>query len=536
MSGQWAFALWDARRRELVLARDPFGVRPLYIAEHAGRLAFASEIKALFAGLPELPRALDPVGLDETLSLWTVVAPRTMFRGVEELPPGHVRRYCEGRATERAYTEPSFPGDFPGTLADAADAVEDALARATRLRLARSDVPVGCYVSGGLDSSLVAALARAEVGELHTFSLRFADPDFDETAFQRLAGRAARDRPSRGGRPGPRTSRASCPTWCGTPSGRCCAPRRRRCSCCRSSCARRASRSCSPARAPTRCSRATTCSARARSAGSGRAHRTRGRVRCCSRGCTRISHGRRSRTTRSRAASSGRDLARWREPGFAHGPRWAAGASLRRLLAPDMRVQGDAVARLLASRPAAFDAWSPLAQDQYLEIRTLLSGYLLASQGDRMAMASSVEGRFPFLDRDVVALACSLPDRFKLRTLDEKHVLKRVATGRVPAEIVARAKQPYRAPDCFAGPDAPEWVHAALADAAIRAAGVFDAAATRGLVAKCRAARGRLSNTDQMALVAVLTTQLLVELFISRAPQARLRMPIIDRTTPHANP
>ena len=110
-----------------------------------------------------------------------------MFRGVEELPPGHVRRYCEGRATERAYTEPSFPGDFPGTLADAADAVEDALARATRLRLARSDVPVGCYVSGGLDSSLVAALARAEVGELHTFSLRFADPDFDETAFQRLA-------------------------------------------------------------------------------------------------------------------------------------------------------------------------------------------------------------------------------------------------------------------------------------------------------------------------------------------------------------
>jgi asparagine synthetase B (glutamine-hydrolysing) len=89
--------------------------------------------------------------------------------------------------------------------------------------------------------------------------------------------------------------------------------------------------------------------------------------------------------------------------------------------------------------------WDPLARDQYLEIRTLLSGYLLASQGDRVAMASSVEGRFPFLDVEVIELACSLPPNFKLRVLDEKHVLKRAATGLVPESIIRRPKQPYRA-------------------------------------------------------------------------------------------
>jgi len=109
----------------------------------------------------------------------------------------------------------------------------------------------------------------------------------------------------------------------------------------------------------------------------------------------------------------------------------------------------DARSSLLATLPADFPRWSPLAQDQFLEIRTLLSGYLLSSQGDRMLMAHSVEGRFPFLDREVAALADSLPPAFKLRVLDEKHVLKRAAADLVPASIRRRAKQPYRAPDAL---------------------------------------------------------------------------------------
>ncbi len=113
-----------------------------------------------------------------------------------------------------------------------------------------------------------------------------------------------------------------------------------------------------------------------------------------------------------------------------------------------------------ASLPEAFGRWTPLAQDQYLEVHTLLSGYLLSSQGDRMLMAHSVEGRFPFLDRQVAALAESLPPAYKLRVLDEKHVLKRAAAALVPPSILERKKQPYRAPDAlsFAADEAREWI------------------------------------------------------------------------------
>ena len=120
----------------------------------------------------------------------------------------------------------------------------------------------------------------------------------------------------------------------------------------------------------------------------------------------------------------------------------------------------DLTARLLSSVPADFTRWSHLAQDQYLETRTLLTGYLLSSQGDRMLMAHSVEGRFPFLDHRLVELANSLPPSYKLRGLEEKLVLKRVAADLVPRQVLERPKQPYRAPDAqvFVGAGAPSWV------------------------------------------------------------------------------
>ncbi|MHB1844796.1 MAG: asparagine synthase-related protein, partial [Deltaproteobacteria bacterium] len=205
-----------------------------------------------------------------------------------------------------------------------------------------------------------------------------------------------------------------------------------------------------------------------------------------------------------------------RDPGFSHGPRWRSAKALERLFTADLRAatQGNvAVERLLASLPPEFQRWPPLAQDQYLEIRTLLSGYLLSSQGDRMLMAHSVEGRFPFLDVDVMALACSLPSQFKLRGLDEKHVLKRAASTLVPPRIVERPKQPYRSPNAlaFTGDDAPDWVHELLLPRSISEVGVFDPSQIRRLWEKCRSAGpgARLSNADDMALVGVLSTQLL---------------------------
>jgi asparagine synthase (glutamine-hydrolysing) len=235
----------------------------------------------------------------------------------------------------------------------------------------------------------------------------------------------------------------------------------------------------------------------------------------------------------------GRDLSGHDAPGFAHATRWRTTAALKRLLSAPLRASlrgRDAVAEFLDTLPAEFRQWSPLAQDQYIEVRTLLSGYLLSSQGDRMLMANSVEGRFPFLDKDVVALADSLPASYKLRVLDEKHVVKRASRDLVAAEIAARPKQPYRAPDAasFLAPDAREYVEDLLAESSVRGGGVFEPAAVSRLWAKCKAQAGRgLSNTDNMALLGVLSTQLLHRQFVhgrcTAAPPAALRTDV-DRT------
>src|SRR5262249_40966647 len=170
----------------------------------------------------------------------------------------------------------------------------------------------------------------------------------------------------------------------------------------------------------------------------------------------------------------GRDLAAAGAPGFAHGTRWTTTSALKRLVAPAARppAGSDAVAAILADLPAAFSSWGSLAQDQYLEIRTLLGPALLGSQGAPMLMAHSVEGRFPFLDPDVVDLAHSLPDRAKLRVLDEKHVLKRVARALIPTEVITRKKQPYRAPDAlsFVSPAAAPAIDELLSEAAVKEA------------------------------------------------------------------
>jgi asparagine synthase (glutamine-hydrolysing) len=524
-NGQWALALWDVPRRRLTLCRDPFGILPLYTCEHRGRLWFASEAKAIFAAAPEVPRAWDPEGLAQVFTLWTAVAPRTVFRGVREVEPGHLRVYDAGGVSDRCYAPVRFPPEvepFRGTVDEAAEAVRAALRRATRLRALRADVPVGSYLSGGLDSSLVASLAaEARGGSLDTFSVGFEDPEYDEAAFQRLAV-AHVGSAHHATTVGRRDIAGALPAV-----------------------VRHAERPLlRTAAAPLHL-----LSAGVRSAGYkvvltgegadevfagydlfreakvrrfwARAPASRARPRLLERLYPWLP---RSPVAQRGMAERffGRELARWREPGFGHRPRWETTRNLQRLFSPALREaigDYDPAAELAAAVPAGFAAWDLLAQDQWLEMRTLLSGYLLSAQGDRQLMAHSVEGRFPFLDPEVVALASSLPARFKLRGLDEKHVLKRAAAGLVPDAIRRRAKQPYRAPDAsaFAGDACPAWAHEVLRPAALADAGVFDPQAVERLWEKCRRAGAgeRFSNSDDMALVGVLTTQLLHAQLIS---------------------
>ncbi len=185
MNGQWAFALWDARRRRLLLSRDRIGVRPLFHTRVDGQFLFGSEVKALFAH-PGVPRELDLRGLDEVFTFWCALAPRTVFRGVEELPPGHsLVVEADDKAKLQRYWQLDFSPSVPAETPDAlGDRLRELLLDATRLRL-RADVPVGAYLSGGLDSSVIAALIKKYTDTpLETFSVTFEDPEFDESGFQ----------------------------------------------------------------------------------------------------------------------------------------------------------------------------------------------------------------------------------------------------------------------------------------------------------------------------------------------------------------
>jgi asparagine synthase (glutamine-hydrolysing) len=202
---------------------------------------------------------------------------------------------------------------------------------------------------------------------------------------------------------------------------------------------------------------------------------------------------------------------------FSHRTRWDTTSTLLGMTVPHPDREHDVAGALLAQLPPGHVRWDTLSRAQWLEMVTLLPGYILSSQGDRMLMAHSVEGRFPFLDRDVVALANTLPARHKLLGTDEKHILKKAFGDLLPPEIRARPKQPYRAPDAasFFGATEPSWVAEVTDPAAVSDAGIFDPRIVHALIDKCRRTGGvRMSNTDNMRLLAVLSTQLIHQQFI----------------------
>jgi asparagine synthase (glutamine-hydrolysing) len=209
--------------------------------------------------------------------------------------------------------------------------------------------------------------------------------------------------------------------------------------------------------------------------------------------------------------------------GFSHLPRWSASGRIARFFSPAFAArveEEDPVASVLASLPARVREWRPLARAQYLEMKTLLAGYLLSAQGDRMLMGNSVEGRFPFLDHRLIAFAAALPERLKLRGLDEKWILKSYGARWVPTTILERKKFPYRAPIAAAltGPTAPDWVRELLSREAVLQVGVFDEGKVAKLLAKLSAHGATASEADSQAITAVATTQLLADQLLQPAP------------------
>jgi asparagine synthase (glutamine-hydrolysing) len=185
LRGMFAFALWDARRERLVLARDRIGKKPLFYSMAGGSIWFGSEIKAILQD-PDVARNVNFDAIDSFLHYQYVPAPATAFAGIQRLPPAHVLSWHHGEATIDRYWKLSYEGGpRPGDLASQAEGLRDELLEATRLRL-RSDVPLGAFLSGGLDSSaVVAAMARVATGTINTFSIGFDVAGYDERGYAR---------------------------------------------------------------------------------------------------------------------------------------------------------------------------------------------------------------------------------------------------------------------------------------------------------------------------------------------------------------
>ena len=542
LNGDFAFAVWDRREQELFLARDRFGVRPLFLAEFGGDLSFASEAKALFRH-PEARRDFDSLGLVEAFTTWSILPDRSAFAGVRELAPAHYLRWGpDGLIEERRWWDLEFPR--VGERREEGEAelqsqLAELLTDATRIRL-RADVPVGAYLSGGLDSSVTAALARRLYPDtLFSFGIGFRDPLFDESVYQdrfvedlgTSLTRVVVDAPDIAELLPRAVELTEKPTL-------------------------------RTALAPLLSLSAAVQAAGLKVVITGegadelfggydifRENKVRrfwardpeSRLRPLL--FTRLNEYLGKDLKRSGAFLAGfygRGLEDTDDPLYSHRLRYWNTARCLRLFEQDViddaAAHGDVLERISQRLPEGFERLTPLGQAQYLEIMTFLDGYLLHSQGDRMLMGHSIEGRFPFLDFRVAEFAAALPDEMKLRGLEEKYLLRKVAAALIPAEIADRTKRPYRAPivSAFVGPRAPEYVREALAPDRLREVGILQPEVVQRLVSKCEAAgESGVGETDEMALVGSLSVMLLHERFIANptlAPAAEATKTVVGES------
>lgn len=517
-NGQFAFAIWDSSRRTLFMARDHLGVRPLYYMEDGRRLLFASEVKSLFAADGIHPR-IDPVGLDEVFTFWSAIAPRTVFENVRQLPPGHhLLATGQGLRIEKFWDLDFSVEEGPSDAKPEdyyAEGLRNEIIRATRLRL-RADVPVAAYLSGGLDSSFTTAIAKAYTdAPLTTFSIRFADAGFDEGDEQNaMVTHLGVDHRSTMVTRSEIAAGFPHAVWhAETPILR---------------------------TAPVPLYHL--------------AHLVREngvKVVITGEGADEMLGGynifKEAKIRRFwarepdspfrplllsrlypyiRRSDTGMGTFNWQrffatgltdtdDPCYSHRIRWNNTAAIKRFFSPELRARigtHDSVELFRDSLPSAFTEWSPLAQAQYIEIRTFMTPYLLSSQGDRVSMAHAVEGRFPFLDPGLVQFAARIPSKYKLRGLQEKHVLRRAASGFLPDPIRRRPKQPYRAPDSvsFREPQMQGMFREFLSEKALDEAGYFDTRMAARFLEQHRISDpARIGARDDMTFLGILSTQLL---------------------------
>lgn len=522
LNGQFAIAIWDIEKLELFLARDRVGIRPLYYTQVGETFVFGSEIKAI-TEFPGVDPKISPKALAEYYTFWTALSPNTAFDDIYEVPPGTYMTINSKGITSNTYWELpiSKPEDYKYTnLEEASAKFEEIFADAVKLRL-RADVQVAAYLSGGIDSSVTTSFIKdISPDNLRTFSLGFTEKDYDESSFQNIAAKYF-DTEHSSIMCGPKdiSENFKNVVW--------------------------------HSEAPLLRTAPTPMSLLAKSVrdenikvvitGEG-ADELLGGYNIFKEAKIRHFWSKdpdskyRPLLLRglypylpqiSKAKGSmlkmffGYKLSETKSPIYSHLLRWNNTSRIKNYLSASNRdtIKGyDPVSDFEKKLEPKLEGYDYLTKAQFIELNIFMSGYLLSSQGDRMGMANSIEGRYPFLDHRVIEFCMSLHPDLKLHMLNEKYLLKKMMKGRLPEQILNRPKQAYRAPirSTFISDDLPEYLKSMLAEEKIEEFGIFNPNHVGSLLNKMTSSKN-VSEIDNMAVTAILSTQILHDLFVNRS-------------------
>ncbi len=429
LNGQFAFAIYDRKEKRLFLARDQFGICPLYYAVVDDMFIFASEVKAILAH-PMVQREVDLTGLDQMLSFPGVLSPRTMFKGVRSLKAGHYLTVTGSTISEKEYWDLRYPrkGEISYERPESyyAETLSELLSKSVKYRL-QADVPVGCYLSGGLDSSLVAAMVDRDAARAsnHSFSITFTDERLCESKYQRMmSGRLSSVHHEIIFDGSEIASRLAHMVY------HCEGPVKESfntCSLALSEAARRAG-------------------VKVILAGEGADELFAGYL-----GYRFDQLGGREVRQNSLNAALEYEIREilWGDKRIFYETDMVALNEVKQAFysagANEMFDEFDCLNWGVVNKDRLKDRHT-VHQRSYLDFKLRLSDHLIREHGDNMILANSVEGRYPFLDIDFVEFATTIPPELKLNQFTEKYILKKVAQDLVPHEIIVREKCGFRAP------------------------------------------------------------------------------------------
>lgn len=516
LNGQFGFVFYDKWEGQLILGRDRFGERPLFYTEQDGTLYFASEIKGLFA-FPRVPRELAADKVRRAMRYWSPVPGETCFTGIDAIPPGHVLTVRDGKAELSKYyhgiaRQPAGPP--PQSFEEAKDGLREVIRESIRLRL-RTDYELGTYISGGIDSAVVSSVMNELIDEpLTTFSIDAADSPVDEWPYQKAMVDQLGSRHTR-----IPVTRAQVRERFPHVVRQCEQPLHFT----------------APVAYGVLAEQVGLAGVRVILGGEGADELLAGYdiakeatilERCLRQGSFAGAAEELAPTLNDmRYSDATKTTAIFQFYADRVNRDFTLGAHLRRFETEPVDQLIDApgdvfddhavlLRRLRADFPD-FDQRPAVDRSMLLDMHTFLIGYGMTCLGDRAGTGFGVEGRYPFMDFNVVEYAASLPIEWKLNGAREKHILREAYADRLPREIVDRPKFGMRVPGSGALlPDGDDWVSDVLAPATIRRVGFLVPDAVNQLVEKAKSATSRILYPFGDAYVHLLSVLLMEEFLI----------------------